>query len=82
MSEPRTLVLVDFRPEYHAAWMQRSYYQQLPLLPLGPEAISELLRDLLGTDPSLAGLGDRNRGTDAEGNPTPRCRLSPRRRPG
>jgi predicted ATPase len=41
--------------------MQKSYYQQLPLLPLGPEAIMELLRDLLGTDPSLAGLGDRIR---------------------
>jgi predicted ATPase/DNA-binding IscR family transcriptional regulator len=57
----RTLLLVNFRPEYHAAWMQKSYYQQLPLLPLGPEAIAELLRDLLGTDPSLAGLGDRIR---------------------
>jgi predicted ATPase len=57
----RTLLLVNFRPEYHAAWMQKSYYQQLPLLPLGPEAIKELLRDLLGTDPSLAGLGDRIR---------------------
>jgi predicted ATPase len=22
----RTLVLLNFRPEYHAAWMQRSYY--------------------------------------------------------
>src|SRR5262249_4800469 len=30
----RTVVLLNFRPEYHAAWMQRSYYQQLPLLPL------------------------------------------------
>ena len=57
----RILLLVNFRPEYHAAWMQKSYYQQLPLLPLGPEAITELLRDLLGTDPSLAGLGDRIR---------------------
>jgi predicted ATPase len=55
------LVLVNFRPEYHAAWMQKSYYQQLPLLPLGPKAITELLRDLLGTDASLAGLGDRIR---------------------
>src|SRR5262249_20162747 len=27
----RTLLLLNFRPEYHAAWMQRSYYQQLPL---------------------------------------------------
>ncbi len=33
--------------------MQRSYYQQLPLLPLGPEAIKELFADLLGSDPSL-----------------------------
>ncbi len=33
--------------------MQRSYYQQLPLLPLGPEAIAELFADLLGSDPSL-----------------------------
>jgi predicted ATPase len=55
------LVLVNFRPEYHAAWMQKSYYQQLPLLPLGPEGIADLLRDLLGGDPSLTGLGDRIR---------------------
>jgi adenylate cyclase len=34
----RWLVLLNFRPEYHAAWMQRSYSEQLPLLPLGPEA--------------------------------------------
>jgi class 3 adenylate cyclase len=52
----RTLFLVNFRPEYHASWTQKSYYQQLPLLPLGPEAIAELLASLLGTDPSLAGL--------------------------
>jgi predicted ATPase len=57
----RILMLVNFRPEYHAGWMQKSYYQQLPLLPLGPEAISELLQDLLGKDPSLAGLADRIR---------------------
>jgi hypothetical protein len=33
----RSLLLLNFRPEYHAQWMQRSYYQQLPLLPLGPD---------------------------------------------
>jgi class 3 adenylate cyclase len=49
----RTLALFNFRPEYHAQWMQRSYYQQLPLLPLGSEAIKELFADLLGTDSSL-----------------------------
>jgi adenylate cyclase len=52
----RTLVLLNFRPEYHAAWMQRSYYHQLPLLPLSPEEISELLADQLGIDPSLRRL--------------------------
>src|SRR5262245_16206100 len=55
----RTLLLVTFRPEYHAGWMQKSHYQQLPLLPLGAEASSELLRGLLGSDPSLAGLTER-----------------------
>src|SRR5262245_27708554 len=54
----KTMLLVTFRPEYHAAWMQKSWYRQLPLLPLSAEAIRELLRDLLGTDPSLAGLAD------------------------
>ncbi len=55
-AETRTLVLLNFRPEFHARWMQRSYYQQLPLTPLGPEAIAELLRDQLGTDASVAAL--------------------------
>jgi class 3 adenylate cyclase/tetratricopeptide (TPR) repeat protein len=52
----RLLVIANFRPEYHARWMQRSYYQQLPLAPLGSEAVGNLLRDLLGGDPSLARL--------------------------
>jgi len=52
----RMLLLVNFRPEYHADWMQKSYYQQLPLLPLAPEAIQELLDDLLGRDPSVSAL--------------------------
>ena len=53
------LLLVNFRPEYHAGWMKKSYYQQFPLLPLGSEAIAELLGHLLGKDSSLAGLGNR-----------------------
>jgi class 3 adenylate cyclase len=54
----RTLLLLNFRPEYHAGWMQRSYYHQLPLLPLSPEEIADLLGDLLGADPSLRRLRD------------------------
>jgi class 3 adenylate cyclase len=55
----RTLLVLNFRPEYHAVWMQNSHYLQLPLLPLGPEASGELLRDLLGSDPSVGGLAER-----------------------
>jgi adenylate cyclase len=38
--------------------MGKSYYQQLPLAPLGPDAIRELLGALLGSDPSTAGLAE------------------------
>jgi adenylate cyclase len=62
------LLLVNFRPEYHAPWMQRSWYQQLPLAPLGPAAIDELLAELLGSDHSLGDLAARIRERTA-GNP-------------
>jgi class 3 adenylate cyclase/tetratricopeptide (TPR) repeat protein len=64
----RAPLLVTFRPEYHAGWMQRSNYQQLPLLPLSDAASAELLRDLLGTDTSLAWLGNHVRARTG-GNP-------------
>jgi class 3 adenylate cyclase/tetratricopeptide (TPR) repeat protein len=54
----RTLTLVNFRPEYQAPWMGKSYYHQLPLAPLGPDAIRELVDALLGNDPSTAGLAE------------------------
>jgi len=52
----RDLLLLNFRPEYQARWMQRSYYRQLPLQPLGSEAIRALLREQLGEDPSVDAL--------------------------
>ena len=64
----RALVLVNFRPEYQAPWMGRSSYQQLPLAPLGTDAIRELLDALLGTDPSIKGLAALIHGRTA-GNP-------------
>jgi adenylate cyclase len=64
----RSLLLVNFRPEYHAGWMQKSYYQQLPLAPLRPEALREMLEDLLGRDPSVAGLAGAIHGR-TRGNP-------------
>jgi class 3 adenylate cyclase len=64
----RTLLLVNFRPEYHADWVRKSYYQQLPLSPLSSEAVDELLEELLGHDPSVANLTIRIR-EHAGGNP-------------
>ncbi len=52
----RSLTIVNFRPEYRADWMSKPYYSQIALVPLGPEAIAEMLDDLLGSDPSLAEL--------------------------
>jgi class 3 adenylate cyclase/tetratricopeptide (TPR) repeat protein len=63
-----TLVLVNFRPEYSAEWMRRSWYRQLPLASLGDEAVGELLAELLGTDPSLDGLAEMVRDRTG-GNP-------------
>jgi len=64
----RNLLVVNFRPEYRASWMQKSWYHQLPLAPLGPEAIRELLDDLLGSDPSTEGLAEAIHARTA-GNP-------------
>ena len=55
----RTLMVVNFRPEYRSEWMHRSYYQQLALRPLERSGVDEMLREWLGDDPSLAGLGQR-----------------------
>ena len=54
----RTLLVLNFRPEYRADWMARSYYQQLPLAVLGPDDIRALAVDLLGAHPSVAELPD------------------------
>jgi class 3 adenylate cyclase len=58
VSGSNSLLLVNFRPEYSAAWTSKSYYRQIPLAPLGPEAVRTLLDALLGHDPSIAGLAD------------------------
>ncbi|MFT5694219.1 MAG: class 3 adenylate cyclase/tetratricopeptide (TPR) repeat protein [Myxococcota bacterium] len=52
----QTMLLINFRPDYHAPWMNRSYYQQLPLMPLDEESASKFLSHLLGDHPSLRDL--------------------------
>ena len=54
-----SLLLLNFRPEYVAAFARKPHYQQLPLVPLGIEAATELIASLMGTDPSLATLAPR-----------------------
>jgi len=64
----RSLTIVNFRPEYEARWMSKSYYGQIAVAPLGPDAIEEMLVDMIGSHPSTAELpgllGER-----AGGNP-------------
>jgi predicted ATPase len=71
----RAMVLVNFRPEYDGPWMKSSHYQQLPLLPLGPEGIEAMLGELLGTDPSVKELKTRIRERTG-GNPSSSWRRS------
>lgn len=52
----RTLLVVNFRPEYRGEWLQRSSYEQLSLRALGPADARALAGELLGSDPSLDGL--------------------------
>jgi len=54
-----TFRLTTFRPGYHARWMESPHYRQLAVQPLGADALAELLRDLLGTDPSVAAVAER-----------------------
>jgi class 3 adenylate cyclase/tetratricopeptide (TPR) repeat protein len=53
-----TLAIVNYRPEYQAAWADSPVYRRVSLVPLGPESTKELLADLAGDDPSLDGLAD------------------------
>jgi class 3 adenylate cyclase/tetratricopeptide (TPR) repeat protein len=66
--DTRTLVVVNFRPEFRADWMERESYRAIALEPLGPETTAELLRALLGEDPSVAPLFERIQARTA-GNP-------------
>ena len=50
------LMLVNYRPEYHHAWGNRTCYTQLRLDPLGGQSADEMLHALLGSDASLQSL--------------------------
>lgn len=50
------MLVLNYRPEFHPPWADRPYAEQIALEPLGPEAVGEILRDLLGDDPSAEPL--------------------------
>jgi len=52
----QVLLLINYRPEYQHGWSSKTYYRQLRIDPLPPESAEELLRPMLGDDPSLTPL--------------------------
>ena len=52
----RSLLLLNFRPEFQAAWMRDGCYRSIALAPLGPEAMADLMASLLGHDATIAAL--------------------------
>lgn len=52
----RILLVASFRPEYRDEWKNRPNYRQIRLDPLASEGLTELLQDLLGSDPDLVAL--------------------------
>ena len=55
-SGSRNLLSLNYRPEFHAEWMNKPWFKTLALTPLNDSAIGELLSDILGTDNSVAAL--------------------------
>jgi len=64
----KMLLLFNFRPGYTMPWMQRGRCRQIDLAPLNLSEAGELLRTLVGTDPSLV-LILRHVAERAGGNP-------------
>jgi adenylate cyclase len=54
----KTLVILNYRPEYSPRWEELPSYRHIPLEPLGPADTESLLHDLVGEDPSVDGLAD------------------------
>lgn len=52
----RSLLLVNYRPEFRAEWLQGSHCQQISLKPLGRDDVGELMAGLMGDHPSIAPL--------------------------
>ena len=58
-AETRTLLIVNFRPEFSASWSAMSTEVARRLLPLGDAVARRLMDSILGTAAELAGLKDK-----------------------
>jgi predicted ATPase len=56
LATARSLLLVNYRPEYRHDWGNKTYYTQLRLDPLGKESAEEMLTTLLGDGAELGPL--------------------------
>ena len=68
LSAANVLLLVNYRPEYHHEWEQKTDYTRVQLAPLGTADTEELLTGLLGADSGLATLKQQVL-TKTEGTP-------------
>jgi len=64
----QSLLVLNFRPEYRAAWTHRTHYQQISLSPLSPAMTRDLVGALLGHHRSLTALVERIH-SETGGNP-------------
>jgi class 3 adenylate cyclase/tetratricopeptide (TPR) repeat protein len=68
IAKARVLMMVNYRPEYHHEWSNRTHYTQLRLDLLGKESAGEMLSELLGDAVELNAL-KRRITQRTEGNP-------------
>jgi class 3 adenylate cyclase len=57
--DTRTLLVVNYRPGYRAAWMSWPHYRELDLPELSASETSALVRDLIGNRADLREIGQR-----------------------
>jgi class 3 adenylate cyclase/tetratricopeptide (TPR) repeat protein len=56
LPETCEMLLLNYRPEFHAPWLDNPQFEQIQLAPLGPAEVGLILRDLVGNDESTKPL--------------------------
>ncbi len=69
IAQTPSLVLVTYRPEYRGALSQVAGAHTVALAPLSDSETTALVSELLGSDPSVRGLGEQVIAERAAGNP-------------